>query len=205
MDIIKKYFSNISIEKIEKLEQFSKVLKENNKNINVVSRKDIENIEERHILHSLSIARYINFVPGTKIIDVGTGGGLPGIPLAILFPETEFSLIDSRKKKIEATKIIANELQLPNITIKQIRSNELKEKFDFITGRAVVAFPDFYEAVKHLINTKDKNSIPNGILYLKGGDFNNEIKNFKHIEIIPVKDFFEEDFFETKKIIYLPL
>ncbi len=205
MQIIKKYFPKISEEKINKLEKFSSVLKENNQNINVVSRKDIENLDERHILHSLSIAKFLNFKSGSKILDVGTGGGLPGIPLAIMFPEVQFYLIDSRKKKIEATNLIAEELNLSNIHILQVRSTEMKQKFDFVIGRAVTAFPDFYEDVKHLTEYKDQNALPNGIIYLKGGDFKEEIKNFKHLEIINISDYFKEEFFETKKIIYLPI
>ena len=204
MKLITKYFPELNIEIIKKLQEFQEILIENNAKINVVSRKDIENFEERHLLHSMSIAKFIQFKPGTKVIDIGTGGGLPGIPLAIMFPETEFTLIDSRKKKIEATQLIADELNLPNIIIKQIRSNELKGKYDFVTGRAVTAFPTFYESVKHLVGNKDINSIANGILYLKGGDFKEEIKEFEYIELINLNNYINEEFFETKKIIYLP-
>ncbi len=204
MKLVTKYFPELNIEIIKKLQEFQEILIENNAKINVVSRKDIENFEERHLLHSMSIAKFIQFKPGTKVIDIGTGGGLPGIPLAIMFPETEFTLIDSRKKKIEATQLIADELNLPNIIIKQIRSNELKGKYDFVTGRAVTAFPTFYESVKHLVGNKDINSIANGILYLKGGDFKEEIKEFEYIELINLNNYINEEFFETKKIIYLP-
>lgn len=204
MQLIKKYFPKITESQVALLEKFKEILTENNANINVVSRKDIENLEERHILHSLAIAKYLNFKAGSNIVDVGTGGGLPGIPLAIMFPHTNFTLIDSRKKKIEATIAIAEKLNLPNISVKQIRSTELKEHFDFVIGRAVTSFPEFYGAVNHLVGKKEKNALPNGILYLKGGDFKKEVANFKYVEIIDIKEMFSEEFFETKKIIYLP-
>jgi len=204
MKLVTKYFPELDIEIINKLKEFQEILIEHNAKINVVSRKDVENFEERHLLHSMSIAKFIQFKSGTKVIDIGTGGGLPGIPLAIMFPETEFTLIDSRKKKIEATQLIADELNLPNIIIKQIRSNELKGKYDFVTGRAVTSFPTFYESVNHLVGNKNINSIANGILYLKGGDFKEEIKEFEYVEVINLNNYIKEEFFETKKIIYLP-
>ena len=174
-----------------------------NKKVNVISRNDIQHLYIRHVLHSLSIAKIINFKPKTKILDVGTGGGFPGIPLAILFPKTEFLLIDSIAKKIKAVKSIIKSLELDNVTSKQIRSNELKQKYDFVTGRAITNFPKFLASVNHNIKTQSFNELQNGIIYLKGGDFNDEIKQFKkNITVYQIKDFFDEPFFDTKKIIY---
>ena len=204
MKTIQKYFKNLNQKQIEQLNQFSELIKEWNSKINLISRKDIEELEERHILHSLAITKVINFKSGTKILDVGTGGGFPGIPLAIFFPEVQFHLIDSIGKKIKVVNEISRELSLTNITAQQIKSTQFKGKFDFVTSRAVTNFPDFVIQVQHLISTKDKNALPNGILYLKGGDFQEEISGFRNrISIYEISDYFEELFFETKKMIYL--
>ena len=203
MKLILKYFKNITKTQTIQFQNLYCIYKKWNAKINVISRKDIDNIYEKHVLHSLAIAKFINFTTGTKIIDVGTGGGFPGIPLAIIFPEVEFTLIDSTAKKIKVVDNIVNELGLKNVKTYQKRSNEFNRKFDFITGRAVSSFPKFKESVKHLISKKNKNKLPNGILYLKGGDFENEITNKNEkIIITNINNYFKEDFFETKKIIY---
>ncbi|HKK10964.1 MAG TPA: 16S rRNA (guanine(527)-N(7))-methyltransferase RsmG, partial [Bacteroidales bacterium] len=171
----------------------------------VISRKDIDHINERHILHSLSIAKVVNFAPGTTVLDVGTGGGFPGIPLAILFPETQFLLIDSIGKKIKVVEAVANSLKLENVEARHVRGEKLKEEFDFITSRAVTNLPRFFQWTKAKIDRKNQfNEIPNGIIYLKGGDFEDELKqiNWKK-NVQPIDQLFEESFFETKKIVHL--
>ena len=203
MKSIIKYFPNLTSEQKQKFALLSELYQFSNDKVNVISRNDIQHLYIRHVLHSLSIARIIDFKPKTKVLDVGTGGGFPGIPLAILFPETEFMLIDSTAKKIKVVESVIKSLGLNNATAKQIRSNELKQKYDFVTGRAIANFPKFVASVKHNIKIQSFNSLQNGILYLKGGSFTDEIKNFKkNITIFQIKDFFEEDFFETKKIIH---
>ena len=206
MDIIKKYFPNLEPGQIGQFEKLGPLVNDWNEKINVISRKDIEALYEKHILHSLSIAKIINFRPGSAILDVGTGGGFPGIPLAILFPESRFVLIDSIGKKIKVVKDITERLELKNVTATQTRVEEVREMFDFIVSRAVTAFPDFVGLVKKNVSRTQKNSRPNGIIYLKGGDFQEEIKPFKQIaEVTEIKSFFNEPFFETKKIVYLPV
>lgn len=204
MDKLLKYFPEIEGNRKSQFEKLGSIYKNWNDKINVVSRKDINSIYERHILHSLAIAKFINFKPGTSIIDIGTGGGFPGIPLAIFFPKVKFTLVDSIKKKTTVTQEVINKLNLTNAKALQKRSNELKLKCDFVTGRAVTAFPKFVNSVKHLIKNKDLNSIPNGIIYLKGGDFSEDLKDYKYADVININDYFSEDFFDTKKIIYLP-
>jgi len=177
-----------------------------NEKINVISRKDIDSIYEKHVLHALAIAKMISFRLGTKILDVGTGGGFPGIPLAILFPETQFTLIDSIGKKIAVVQAISESLSLKNVTAIHTRVQDVKEEFDFVVSRAVTAFPDFVAMVRKNIARQPLNSRPNGIIYLKGGDFQEEIKKFKtSIEVTEISNFFNEPFFETKKVIYLPI
>lgn len=206
MYLINKYFPELNSEQIARFEAMNSLYLEWNEKINVVSRKDIEGLYERHILHSLVIAKIIKFNPGTKILDVGTGGGFPGIPLAVLFPETNFLLVDSIGKKIKVVNAIVEALELKNVTGQHARAQSIKDKFDFVVSRAVTAFPHFVNMVRKNISLEGKNSLPNGIIYLKGGDFNNEIKNYrKTIEIIDIKEFFDESYFETKKVIYLPI
>ncbi|MDG5799113.1 16S rRNA (guanine(527)-N(7))-methyltransferase RsmG [Marinilabiliaceae bacterium ANBcel2] len=206
MELILKYFKNLSTNKVKQIEQLADLYKYWNEKINVISRKDMDNFYERHVLHSLAIAKLISFKPNTKIIDIGTGGGFPGIPLAILFPETEFTLIDSTGKKIKVVKAISEALQLKNVSTIQIRSEEHKGKYDFIVSRAVTNMPNFVKNSQHLIAKKGENSIGNGILYLKGGDLSNEIAPFKNIvSITELNDFFEEPFFSTKALIHIPL
>ena len=202
---IARYFNELTSEQIQLFDQLPELYTFWNNQINVISRKDIDALEEKHILHSLAIAKFIHFLPETKIIDVGTGGGFPGIPLAIFFPKVEFLLIDSIGKKIKVVNEVIKALGLTNVRAKQVRSNELKQQFDFVVSRAVTAFPKFVADTQHLISPTDKNAIPNGIIYLKGGDFTEEISTFPHVDLVDIPDFFEEDFFETKKIIYLPM
>jgi len=198
---LKKYFPTISDKQIHLFKEISELYIFWNKQINVISQKDIENLFVRHILHSLSIAKIIEFRSAETIVDVGTGGGFPGIPLAIMFPETQFTLIDSIGKKIKIVNEIIKTADLKNVIALQKRSNEFKEEFNFVTGRAVTAFPAFYSSVKHLVKKKNNR---NGILYLKGGDFDEELKSFKKAKIYLIKKFFAKEYFETKKLIYIP-
>ncbi|NPA37516.1 MAG: 16S rRNA (guanine(527)-N(7))-methyltransferase RsmG [Chlorobi bacterium] len=204
MDIVLKYFPELSADKKEKLAALGELYKEWNSRINVISRKDISELYTKHVLHSLSIAMYTSFSEGTRILDVGTGGGFPGIPLAIFFPEVQFHLIDSIGKKIKVVNAVKDELKLTNVKATQIRVENLNNKFDFIVSRAVTAFPAFVALCKNKILKEQKNSISNGIIYLKGGDFDNEIKPFKkQLSVIPLSSYFDEPFFETKKLIHL--
>ena len=176
-----------------------------NEKINVVSRKDIGNFGINHLLHSLAIARFISFKPGTSVIDVGTGGGLPGIPLAILFPEVKFTLVDSITKKIKVASEIAAEAGLVNVTAVTARAESLKGKYDFVIGRAVTESEQFVRLTRHLVSTRSFNEIKNGWIMLKGGDLENELSSFRGAaEVKSVSDWFDEPFFETKKIVYLP-
>jgi 16S rRNA (guanine527-N7)-methyltransferase len=177
-----------------------------NEKINLISRKDIDSLYEKHILHSLAIAKIIDFRPGTRILDVGTGGGFPGIPLAILFPTCQFVLVDSIGKKIKVVQAVAEELNLKNVTAIHGRVEDVKEEFDFVISRAVTSFPVFVGLVKKNISRKAINALPNGIIYLKGGDLQDEIKDFKRlVEVTEIANFFTEPFFETKKVVYLPV
>jgi len=204
MQIIKKYFPDLSQYQIKQFEQLQNLYREWNSKINVISRKDIENLYEKHILHSLGIAKIIKFKKGTKILDVGTGGGFPGIPLAIIFPDSKFTLIDSIGKKIKVVNAIADELKLSNVKTIQIRAENINDKFDFIVSRAVTSLPVFYNWVNKKIMKKSFNDIDNGILYLKGGDIDKELKILKkQYSIYELNKYFTEDFFNTKKIIYI--
>lgn len=204
IELISKYFDLQKWQKIA-LTDFVKLLLEWNKQINLISRKDTNYIWERHILHSLSLAKINNF-QNSKIIDVGSGGGLPGIPLAIFFPMANFTLIDSIRKKINVVENIIHKLGLKNIETININSKELKNKYDFVIARAVSDFRKFYKLTKHLVRKgQNHTTIPNGILYLKGGEFYEEIKPFEDkIKIFNIYDYFKTPFFETKKVIYLP-
>lgn len=174
-----------------------------NSKVNLVSRKDIENLAERHILHSLAVAKIISFKNGTKIMDAGTGGGFPGIPLAIYFPDCSFTLVDSIGKKIKAASDIAEKLELKNVTCICKRIEDINEKFYFIIARAVAPLEKFYPLVKNKILPDSKNSLPNGILYLKGNDSNDKIKGADKIQVFPISNFFEEEFFREKVIIHI--
>ncbi|MDG1054010.1 MAG: 16S rRNA (guanine(527)-N(7))-methyltransferase RsmG [Flavobacteriaceae bacterium] len=205
MNIIEHYFPNLSDRKKKQFTQLESLYGEWNEKINVISRKDIAELYERHVLHSISIALLIEFAPGSQILDVGTGGGFPGIPLAILFPQVDFYLIDSIGKKIKVVQEITNALDLRNIEARHQRAQEFKRPVDFVVSRAVTKMDDFVPWVKKNIAKKSKHNLPNGILYLKGGDLNEELKSFPKATVFPLSDFFEEPFFETKKIVHVPL
>ena len=205
MNIIQHYFPNLSDRKKKQFTQLESLYGEWNEKINVISRKDIAELYERHVLHSISIALLIEFAPGSQILDVGTGGGFPGIPLAILFPQVDFYLIDSIGKKIKVVQEITNALDLRNIEARHQRAQEFKRPVDFVVSRAVTKMDDFVPWVKKNIAKKSKHNLPNGILYLKGGDLNEELKSFPKATVFPLSDFFEEPFFETKKIVHVPL
>lgn len=201
----KKYFPLLSEKQKEQFAQLLPLYNDWNSKINVISRKDMEHFYERHVLHSLGIAKTISFKPGTKILDVGTGGGFPGIPLAILFPYADFFLVDSIGKKINVVNAVAESIGLKNIRAKQIRAEEIKEQFDFVVSRAVTDFPAFHSWVKNKFRKDGFNNLPNGILYLKGGDLTQELKSFSgKTKVFELKNYFSEEFFETKKVVYLP-
>jgi 16S rRNA (guanine527-N7)-methyltransferase len=207
MNNILKYFSKLTENQKNQLSQLGDLYKFWNAQINVVSRKDMENIYNHHILHSLAIAKIISFEANTKILDAGTGGGFPGIPLAIMFPDVQFILSDSIKKKIKVVNAIAESLELKNVCAMPVRVEELKQKFDFIVSRAVTDLPTFVSWVWNKINPNGNNALPNGIIYLKGGDLYDELKAVKiskrQIFVYDIKDFFDDAFFETKRIIYI--
>jgi 16S rRNA (guanine527-N7)-methyltransferase len=204
MDILLTYFRELTPGQTKMFRLLEPLYNEWNSKINVISRKDISHLYERHILHSLAIGKFIRFLPGTKILDVGTGGGFPGIPLAILFPEADFHLIDSVGKKIKVVNEISSALGLKNVTTEQVRLENLTAKYDFIVSRAVTKLPEFAGWAKKNISPVYKNAIPNGILYLKGGDLSSEIRPFKnHVIVQDLSRYFKEEYFETKKLVYL--
>jgi len=203
-DLLIKYFPSLTEQQLRQFNQLPDLYQFWNSQINVISRKDIEMLYERHVLHSLGIAKVISFLPGEKVLDVGTGGGFPGIPLAILFPDTQFHLVDSIGKKIKVVQEIAKALGLTNVTASHQRAEEVNEKFDFIVSRAVTRLKEFYPWVKGKFNKKSKNTIPNGILYLKGGDLTAEItESGLAVKQFHLKAYFEEEFFETKQVVYI--
>jgi len=204
MMILKKYFPELDEQKIKLFQKAEELYLDWNNKINLVSRKDAEHLMERHFLHSLAIAKIIQFKKGTKVLDVGTGGGFPGIPLAIMFPEAQFHLVDSIGKKIKVVKDIAEQLNLNNVSAEQIRAEQVKGHFDFVVSRAVTRLPEFTSWVKGKITKKGFNKLPNGILYIKGGDVLEEIiHSGKKYQIYEIPKFFDEDFFETKKVVHL--
>jgi 16S rRNA (guanine527-N7)-methyltransferase len=202
MQIIHKYFSNLSKQQIKQFSDLQKLYKYWNAKINIVSRRDIDKLYTNHILHSLAIAKVIEFKKGTKILDVGTGGGFPGIPLAILFPQADFLLIDSIGKKIKVVNEVSSAIDLTNIRTMHERAENVTETFDFIVSRAVTNMVVFKKWVKGKLNKKHKNILNNGILYLKGGDLSEELKGIPHTKY-EISDYFSEDFFETKKVVYI--
>lgn len=205
MDIILKYFPHLSSLQIQQYQQVIGLYKEWNAKINLISRKDIDELATRHILHSLAIAKVQTFLPKSQIVDVGTGGGFPGIPLAIFFPETQFLLVDSIGKKIKVVQNIIHTLGLKNVIAQQKRAETLSQSFDFVVSRAVTQMPEFVQWVSGKFNKKHIHERKNGILYLKGGDLTQELALFPTAKIYNLSDFFEEDFFDTKKVVYLPM
>jgi len=205
MQLILKYFQGLTDVQISQFEKLESLYKEWNSKINVVSRKDIDELYLRHVLHSLGIAKVISFKPNSKILDVGTGGGFPGIPLAILFPESQFYLVDSIAKKIKVVDEVAKGLELTNVKTFHGRVEGVKGQFDFIVSRAVTNMPTFVSWVKDKISKSQNHDLKNGILYLKGGDLTEELKDYKTVTQYNLSDFFTEEFFETKKVVHLPI
>jgi 16S rRNA (guanine527-N7)-methyltransferase len=205
MEEILKHFPNLTDVQKEQFQKLDSLYHDWNEKINVISRKDIDALYTKHVLHSLGIAKIQSFEPGTYVLDVGTGGGFPGIPLAVLFPETRFYLIDVIAKKIKVVQAVADALGLKNVKAEQIRAENVKGDFDFIVSRAVTNMPDFVSWVKTKIKKQHKHELKNGILYLKGGDLTEELKDFPKATLYDLADFFEDEFFETKKVVHLPL
>lgn len=202
LDLILKYFPDITSEQKEQFAELETLYKDWNEKINVISRKDTDSLYEKHILHSLGIAKVMAFADGTKVLDIGTGGGFPGIPLAILFPNVQFTLVDSIGKKITVVKGVAESLGLNNVTAHHIRAEQLKEKFHFVVSRAVTQMPVFLTWLRGKFEKEQFNPKHNGILYLKGGDLAEELAGLK-CEIFSLKNYFEGEFFDTKKVVYL--
>jgi 16S rRNA (guanine527-N7)-methyltransferase len=203
--LIASYFPGLSPKQLQQFEQLEALYQDWNAKINVISRKDMEQFYVHHVLHSLGIAKVLQFQPGTKVLDIGTGGGFPGIPLAILFPDTHFHLVDSIGKKITVVKEVAKALKLTNVEAQQARAESLVRKYDFVVSRAVTRMIQFYPWVKGKIKKEDFNDYPNGILYLKGGDVDEEMEETgKSYVCYHLEDYFKEEFFQTKKVIYMP-
>ena len=203
MDIIRKYFKNLSATQTQQFEKLQELYEDWNLKINVVSRKDIDELYLRHVLHSLAIAKVVQFKPGARVLDVGTGGGFPGIPLAILFPETQFHLVDSIGKKIKVVDEVVAGLALENVKTTNGRAEELKDTYDFIVSRAVAQMETFVRWTRGRISKKQNHELKNGILYLKGGDLSEELKLYTSATIYDLPNYFEEDFYETKKVVHL--
>lgn len=204
MEIIQKYFTELTPTQIAQFSKLKELYQDWNLKINVVSRKDIEELYLRHVLHSLAIAKFISFNPGAQVLDVGTGGGFPGIPLAILFPETQFTLVDAIGKKIKVVQEVVDGLGLENVRAIHQRVEEDNNQYDFVVSRAVAAMPTFMRWIKGRIKKVSEHPIKNGVLYLKGGDLGEELQDYRTVQIYSLMDYYKEDFFETKKLVYLP-
>lgn len=203
--LIQSYFPDLTETQLEQFDRLQELYEDWNSKINVISRKDMEQFYLHHVLHSLGIVKVMPFEPGSKILDIGTGGGFPGIPLAIMFPETHFHLVDSIGKKITVVKDVVKQLKLTNVEAQQARAEELVRKYDFVISRAVTRMANFYPWVKNKIRKEDINEYPNGILYLKGGEIDEEMEELgKSYVVYHLEDYFKEQFFETKKVIYMP-
>lgn len=206
MKTILHYFPQLSDKQVEQFEALLELYTDWNAKINVISRKDIHNLYIHHVLHSLSIAKFIHFTPSTQILDVGTGGGFPGIPLAIFFPELEFIMIDSIRKKIKVVTEVSQAISLTNVEAIHQRVQDEKRKFDFVVSRAVMPMTDFVQLTRKNVKSDQKNALHNGLICLKGGDLDDELSPFKNIsEVFPLTQYFSEPFFETKKLVYLPI
>lgn len=206
MEEIIKYFPNITAGQTAKFEALMELYRDWNEKINVISRKDIDNLYLHHVLHSLSIARYINWEPGTKILDFGTGGGFPGIPLAIMFPQCSFKMIDGTGKKIKVVNGVAEAIGLKNVEAVQLRGEEEKGKFDFVVSRAVMQMPDLVKIIRKNISKEQNNALPNGLICLKGGNIAEETKAYKNIvQTTEICQWFDEEWFKEKYLVYLPL
>ena len=206
MDIILKYFPNLSEVQQQQFAALYDLYTDWNSKINVISRKDITNLYEQHVLHSLGIAKVMQFRPETTVMDLGTGGGFPGIPLAILFPETHFHLVDSIGKKVKVATEIANAIGLKNVTTRHCRAEEEKQLFDFVVSRAVMPLADLLKIIRKNIKKEQHNALPNGLICLKGGELEREVMPVKHQTLMyDLKDYFEEEFFETKKVVYVTI
>ena len=206
MEHILQYFPELTEKQREQMAQLEVMYPEWNAKINVISRKDIENLEVNHILHSLGLVKFVKFTPGTRVMDLGTGGGFPGIPLAIYYPDVTFHLVDRIGKKLKVAQDIAERIGLQNVTFQHGDVKEVKGKFDFVVSRAVMDLGEMVPLVKRFIDSEDRNAVPNGLLCLKGGDLTGEVHKFKNQVLIDeLSSYFKEDFFKTKKMIYLPL
>lgn len=205
MELILKYFPDLTEKQIEQFAALEGLYKDWNAKINVVSRKDIDELYLRHVLHSLGIAKVIQFADNTSILDVGTGGGFPGVPLAIMFPNCQFHLVDSINKKLKVIDAVCEAIELTNVKTTHSRVEAIDQTYDFIVSRAVTAMPEFTKWVKGKTAKKQRNTLKNGILYLKGGDLTEELKQYTTVKAYLLSDYFEEEFFETKKVIHLPL
>ena len=206
MQEILKYFPELTEVQREQFSQLETLYPEWNAKINVISRKDIDNLEVNHILHSLGLVKFVKFTPGTRVMDLGTGGGLPGIPLAIYYPEVSFHLVDRIGKKLKVAQDIAERIGLTNVTFQHGDVKEVKGKFDFVVSRAVMDLGDMVPLVRRFIDSEDRNAVPNGLICLKGGDLTGEVQPFKNQVLIDeLSSYFKEEFFKTKKILYLPL
>ncbi len=206
MEQILKYFPHLTEEQQKQLSALYELYADWNSKINVISRKDIGNLYEHHVLHSLGIAKVINFRPGSEVMDLGTGGGFPGIPLAILFPDTRFRLVDSIGKKLKVAAGVAQSIGLKNVSVCHERAEDEKGRFDFVVSRAVMPLPDLMKIISKNIRKEQQNALPNGLICLKGGELQQEVQPFKHKATLwNLSEFFEEEFFETKKIVYVPM